>query len=259
MGRKNGTGGIIVMTFNGVDPRSLSPKIFVEKEIIDVVPPRDLRVLQASAQAYYTGQDIKPRSIRLRLNFAGRSRTDAYDLTRQTAALFCTDEPKLYIPSHETARGYDAILESASEPDWRWGFGVIEYIFTCPRPYMRSTAPITATGADSIELDTPGTVPIRPVITHQMAEDAAELVISVGDTSPRTIMRLRDPAGEDLQAGAVYVIDYTRRLVTLNGQAANMYVDYTASTWQPEIMPGTAEISLSDAGATSVEVIPEWL
>lgn len=255
----HGTGGES-MRFNGRDPREISPKVFVSYEVISSIPPRSVRMVSASRQSYLAGVDLAPREVQLHLNFAGRSIDNANELAARIAALFCRDDLAEYEPTHMPGKALSVILESASDPEWHWGFGVIQYTFRAPRPFYHSTSETIITGDDQVYIEPRGSVPCEPVITHRMASAAASLVITIsnGMTSPATIMAIRNPSGSNLTAGQVITVDFAKRSLMINGEAAMAYIDYTASDWHPEIIGGTL-ISLSDSGATTVRWRDEWM
>lgn len=244
-----------IMRFNGINPSELSPKIFVSHEVISSIPPREIRMVSASDQAYLAGVTLSPREIHLHLNFAGRNTDHANDLARRVAQLFCREDLAEYEPSHTPGKALSVILVSATDVRWKWGFGVIEYVFQAPRPYYHSTSETVITGGDTILIEPMGSVPCRPIISHTMDADAQALTISAGGG---TVMRIRNPLGTDLQAGQVINVDFGSRLVEIAGQPAMTFVDYTASTWHPRML-GATEILLSDAGDTTVRWRDEWM
>ena len=243
------------MRFNGMSPSDISPKIFVSHEIISSIPPRELQTVSSQRQTYLNGVKIREREIHLHLNFAGRNMEHANELARLAAGLFCTGEPGEYEPTHMPGLALTAILESASDPEWHWGFGVIEYVFKAPRPYYHSTAETVLTGTSAISMVPRGTVPCCPVVIHTMSAAANALEITINNT---TVMRIRNPLGTQLAAGQKIFVDFANRLVTVNNEPAMDYVDYTASDWHPDIS-GAAVIGLSDSGATTVRWRDEWM
>lgn len=243
------------MRFNGINPSDLSPKIFVSHETISAIPPRELQLVNTGRQAYLSGVKTREREIHLHLNFAGKNKSHANELARIAAGLFCTDEPGEYEPSHMQGMALTAILESASDPEWHWGFGVIEYVFKAPRPYFHATAETILTGTSTVRMSPRGTVPCCPVVSHVMAAAANALEITLNSA---TVMRIRNPAGTQLAAGVKVTVDFANRLVTINNDTAMNFVDYTASDWHPDIT-GAAVIGLSDAGSTTVRWRDEWI
>jgi len=260
MGHIDATGGEHGMRFNGMSPSEISPKIFVSHEIISPIPPRAVRMVAASRQSYLAGVDLSPREIHLHLNYAGRSIDNANHLAAKVAALFCRDDLAEYEPTHMPGKAFSAILQSASEPEWHWGFGVVEYTFIAPRPFMHSTSATVIAGGAQVYMEPRGTVPARPIITHRMAAASSALTVSIsdGETSPAVIMSVRNPSGADLPAGLLVNIDFESRLCSINGVAANEYIDYTVSDWHPGITGGTL-ITLSDSGDTTVRWADEWM
>lgn len=243
-----------------MSPSEISPKIFVSHEVISPIPPRSVRLLSAARQSYLAGVDISPREVHLHLNFAGRSIDNAIELAARVASLFCKDSLSEYEPTHMPGKALSVILQSASDPEWKWGFGVIEYTFIAPRPYFHSTSETIVIGDDRVYIEPRGSVPCEPVIKHTMAASAGSLVITIssGSSAPAQIMAIRNPAGTALTAGQVIVVDFANRLVTINGDVAMLYVDYTSSTWHPDIRGGTL-ITLSDSGETTVRWRDEWM
>ena len=243
------------MRFNGINPSDISPKIFVSHEIISSIPPRELQTVSSQTQTYLSGVKIREREIHLHLNFAGRNKEHANELARLAAGLFCTGQPGEYEPTHMQGLALTAILSGASDPEWHWGFGVIEYTFKAPRPYFHSSAETILTGTNVVRMTTRGTVPCCPIISHTMAADANNLEITLNNS---VIMRIRNPLGTQLTAGQKITVDFLKRLVTVNNNPAMDYVDYTASEWHPDII-GSAIIGLSDSGSTTVRWRDEWM
>lgn len=244
------------MRFNNFNPSEISPKIFVSHEVIGSIPPRELRTLQAQNGLLIGGTDLREREIHLFLNFAGRSHANANEMASRVASIFCTDEPKEYEPSHMPGRAFSAILQDASDMEWRWGFGVIEYTFIAPRPFSHSIAEtVVNTTGNNIRIEPRGDVPARPIIKHTMSASAAALTYSIGGTA---FFRLRDPSGSNLPAGLVTVIDFANRKVTVNSDTMMTYVDYTVSDWHPLLLGGV-NIVCSDAGASEVRWHDEWM
>ena len=234
----------------------ISRKIFVSHEIINAIPPRELRTVATGHGPLLTGVDLKEREIRLILNFAGKSHEHACELASAVAALFCTEEPGEYEPGKMPGRAFSAILREAGDMEWHWGFGTVEYTFIAPRPFSHSISDtvVNASGAN-IRIEPRGTVPVRPAIKHTMAAAAAALTFSTGGS---VFFRLRDPSGNDIPSGAVLTIDFENRKAMLNNQTNMTYVDYTASDWHPTILGGTT-IVCSDVGDTEVRWRDEWM
>ena len=109
------------MRFNGVNPSDISSKVFVSHEVISVIPPRTVRMVTASRQSYLAGVDVAPREVKLHLNFAGRSIDNANELAAKVAALFCRDQLAEYEPTHMPGKALNVVLQSASDPAWKWG------------------------------------------------------------------------------------------------------------------------------------------
>lgn len=63
-----------------MSPSEISSKIFVAREVISPIPPRNVRLVSGSRQSYLAGVDIAPREVHLHLNFAGRSIANANQL-----------------------------------------------------------------------------------------------------------------------------------------------------------------------------------
>lgn len=244
-----------MMRFNGINPSEISPKIFVSHEIISSIPPREVRLVSSQTQAYLAGVNLSPREVHLHLNFAGRNIDNANELARRAAALFARTDLSEYEPSHMPGKALSVILESASDPEWHWGFGVIEYIFKAPRPFYHSTAETIVIGGRSVYIEPRGSVPCAPEIMHTMEAEADALEITAGGA---TIMRIRDPYGGKLSAGFKITVDFANRKVSIGNESAMDYVDYTVSDWHPYIIGG-ALIGTGDAGETKVRWRDEWM
>lgn len=244
------------MRFNGINPREISPKVFVSHEVIDAIPPRELRLIATQGGALLSGVDLQEREIHLFLNFAGKSHEHANELASRVAAAFCTDTPAEYEPSHWNGRAFTAILREAGKLEWRFGFGTVEYTFVAPRPFAHAlTETVAQTTGNYIRIETRGDVPARPVIKHTFSGEQAALQYEIRGVP---FFRLRNPNGTHFLPGAVAEIDFESRKVTFNGDTAMAYVDYTVSDWHPNILGGT-NIYSNDGGATEVRWRDEWM
>lgn len=243
------------MRFNGIDPREISPMIFPSREIIQAIPPRTLRTLDTSNGPLYVGTDLQRREIKITMNFAGRSHQNANALAMELNRFFCTDEPGELEPTHMPGLAFTAILVSAGDLEWKWGFGTVDYVFAAMRPYIHSQAEtVVSFIGSSRHIEPRGSVPILPVIKHTMSVAASQLALSL---DAQQFFRLR-PLSGTIAAGTSLAIDFGRRLVTMGGEPSMLLVDYTASSWHPEIKKGTL-LSVSDAGATEVRWRDEWM
>lgn len=243
------------MRFNGMDPHEISPQIFPAKEVIGAIPPRTLRMLDTAGGALYGGIDLGARQIKIVMNIAGRNHDHANELVTLLNGRFCTDEPAELEPTHWPGKAFTAILESAGDLEWRWGYGTVEYTFSAPRPYAHSVDERHIRFSGSTLITPTGTIPMLPKITHTMSAAASALAISC-DSVP--FFRVR-PATGGFSAGETITIDFSKRLVTRADVATMSLVDYTASTWHPDIRAACL-LSVSDAaGDTEVRWRDEWM
>lgn len=243
------------MRFNGMDPREISPRIFPAKEVIGAIPPRTLRTLETTGGALFGGVDLGARQIKIVMNVAGRNHDHANELVMLLNGHFCTDEPVELEPTHWPGKAFTAILESAGDLEWRWGYGTVEYAFSAPRPFAHSINEMIVRFFGSTLITPGGSMPMLPKIAHTMSAAASELVISC-DNAP--LFRVRPVTG-NFSAGETITIDFSKRLVTRAGEAAMNLVDYTASTWHPDIRTACL-LSVSDAaGETEARWRDEWM
>lgn len=243
------------MRFNGVDPREISPKLFPAREIIQAIPPRTIRKLDTVNGPIYVDSELQDRNIKITMNVAGRSHSNANELVRLWNDIVCTGEPGELEPTHMPGLAFSAVLESAGDLEWQWGFGTIEYNFMALRPFAHSVAEtVVSFSGGSGRIEPRGTVPIRPAITHVMASAAAALTVSLDGTQ---FFRLR-PVSGNFAAGTKLCIDFANRLVSQAGSPAMTLVDYTVSNWHPVIKKGSL-IALSDTGQTEVRWYDEWM
>lgn len=241
------------MRFDGINPREISPRIFPAKEIIEAIPPRELQMLSGMNGGILYGVSNKPRQIRLIMNFAGVTHEHANDLARRWAEVVCTDEAKEYEPTHMPGRAFTAILDSAGELEWKWGYGTVEYVFTAPRPYLHSLdeTVVRFTGARAI--DPKGTVEVQPKIEHVFDSTAEDLRLFIDGK----LQFLVKPKAGNFAKGEKVTIDFENRLIMRNSDVAIQMIDYTASTWHPKIKCGSV-VSMSDNGQTEVRWRDEW-
>lgn len=242
------------MKFNGINPRDISPRISIEREIVGSIPPRSLQMLSLNGGAGYVGMTYEPRPFTARINIGAWTRPGCWELAQRLSDWACTDEPCELEPTHAPGRAFTAILDSASDLQNVRGFAVIDYHFTIPRPFYHSIVENVVVMPGGGRIHFRGNVPAQLSITHRMAKAAQALTISHNGTP---FVRLRRQDGENIPAGVTLRVDMANKLIQYNGEADQDLVDYTAMNWRQRIC-GAADISVSDEGHTEIRWRDEW-
>lgn len=242
------------MRFNGVDPTTLHAGISIAKEIPPGAPTSQLETLTGSTGEIVAGRTLKQAEYIVRINIAGKSRAEAWDIRARLAAWAGAAETTTHelIPSHWQGYAYDAILKEISPPEFTFGFAVVDVIFTIPRPIAHGTVNRTATKSTtdgsgvSLNVNVLGSSYIRPTIQiTTLATSRVEITVSgtvyaaVGyNFAAGDILKVQcDPPAVEITSGG-------------NTIAADRYVDYTVTDFEAlckALTPGIRYIGSAQA------------
>lgn len=142
------------MKYNGIDPRTLDPRISIAKEIPPGAPASELETIKGAEGEIVAGRTIKHGEYKVIVNVASRTRAHAWEVREKLAAWARSVDTVTHqlVPTHRPNRYYDAIFKDISEPEFTFGFGVITITFAVPRPVSKATI---STGASWVTMDGP--------------------------------------------------------------------------------------------------------
>ena len=244
------------MRFNGVELCSVHPALSINTEIYPGMPRREVLSTRGNSGEVLAGYQEERAEAEIRVNIAAKSKSEAYDVRALLAAWAASsgEATGKLEPTHWTGRAYDAILSNISEPEFVRGFTTVDVTFVLPRPYAYSVHERSAGGKGKAAFTVGGTARVRPTIAQTMAAAAKGLTWSMDG---KAFMRLADDY--TVPAGAVVAADFTTGALTINGAHEERRIDYTASTWQPAMRPGSHVLSSTDAGEIKARWHDEWI
>lgn len=244
------------MRFNGIDLREVHPALSVEKEIYPGMARREVTTVRGTGGETFAGILEERSEAVIRVNIAAKTRQDAYEARAALAAWAASsgENTAPLEPTHWTGKAYDAIAESIGEPEFIFGHAVVEVTFILPSGRAHSTMTRSVSGAGKVTANIEGSARTRPVIRQTMSAKTSSLTLSA-DGKP--FLRMQD--GYAPEAGAVIEADFARESLTVNGEHAEKYIDFTATTWQPNLAPGRHEITSTDGGEMEMRWNDVWI
>lgn len=244
------------MRFNGIDLREVHPALSVSKEIYPGMARREVTTVRGTGGETFAGIHGERSEAVIRVNIAARTRQDAYEARAALAAWAASsgENTAPLEPTHWPGKAYDAIVESVSEPEFVFGHTVVEVTFILPGGYARDTMTRSAYGAGKMTVHIGGSKKVRPVIRQTMRAKTSGLTLSV-DGKP--FLRMQD--GYAPEAGAVIEADFEKELLLVDGVHAEKHIDFTATTWQPNLSPGRHEITSTDRGEMEMRWHDAWI
>lgn len=128
------------MTFDSIDPRSLHRGISIAKEIPPGAPASTLETITGGTGEILAGRTIKQAEYTVRINIAGRSARDGWEIRRLIAAWARpTDKTtRRLVPTHWPEVYYDAACKEVTEPEFTFGFCTVDVVFAIARPIAMS-------------------------------------------------------------------------------------------------------------------------
>lgn len=239
------------MKFNGVDPRTI-PGVSVAKEIPPGAPNSQLETLAGSGGEIIAGRTIQQGEYIVRLNIAGKTRGEAWQIRRQIAgwaraADIVTHE---LIPTHWPSVAYDAILKDIEPPEFTFGHATVDVVFTLPRPIAHSVSYRSASGGSSASVSIGGTSHARPSILMTGASSSITLRVD-----GKTYFAMHGAYGS-------VAVRPDIALVQINGSDAARYVDYVNTDFEglcKAFAPGSHTVTVSGASGLQISWRDEWL
>lgn len=221
------------MKYNGIDPRTLDPRISIAKEIPPGAPASELETIKGAEGEIVAGRTIKHGEYKVIVNVASRTRAGAWEVREKLAAWARSVDTVTHqlVPTHRPDRYYDAIFKDISEPEFTFGFGVITITFAVPRPVSKAS---TATGQGfvtpfaphgSVTVNITGTTYTHPSIEIGAAEGTRVEVEVDGE--------ICFAIDKTFATGDVIIIETEPPAVWVENeegrQAAEKYLDYTVT------------------------------
>lgn len=256
------------MTFNGVDPCSLHSGISIAKEIPPGTIASTLETLSGASGEIIVGRTVKQAEYTVKINIAGKYRAQAWQIRKLIAAWACAMDVQTHqlVPTHWPTVAYDAVLKEISEPEFTFGFGVIDVVFAIPRPIARElmiTNGLGASGATSINVTIEGSSYARPTLRITLAENL--------DTGIDGMSVSVDGVQYFGLTGALYAGNVVEITLDVPGVAiddgedtvaANERIDYTVTDFErfaKAFSPGTHKVSCPEAKLITMRWRCEWL
>lgn len=248
------------MRYNGIDPTTLHRGISIAKEIPPGAPTSQLETLTGASGEIITGRTLKQAEYIVRINIAGKTREEAWDIRAKLADWACSADETTHElePTRWPGVAYDAIFKEITPPEFVFGFAVVDVIFAIPRPIAHSLTESSASGSTSAQLSILGTSYARPEITITMgasyrAEITVDGTVYAAVTYP-------------FQAGDVMSIKTNPPsvIIATSGSViqADRYVDYAVTDLDAmckALIPGSHSITCAQASGISMRWREEYL
>lgn len=240
------------MTFNGNDLLTFcGGGVSINKEIPPSTLGRTITGIGGAGGHILGNIENAPKTYTARINLHGQNMTDAWALKLKLAEWAYTDGLADLIPTHDPSRRYRAIVQSISDPEFKWGACTVDVVFYIPDPYMLSVETRTI-GGDSNEATWKNHGTADPLITVTVTPTASYdyPTIYLNGTG---IFTLNGTVGADVPM----VVDFGQKTVTVNGANAISNINYLYTDWHPTF---NSENTISvEASVISVEVVDRWL
>ncbi len=255
------------MKYNGIDPRTLDPRISIAKEIPPGAPASELETIKGAEGEIVAGRTIKHGEYKVIVNVASRTRAGAWEVREKLAAWARSVDTVTHklVPTHRPARYYDAIFKDISEPEFTFGFGVITITFAVPRPISHGIEE-NYSAASGIEgestrlvVDAAGSSYIRPML-EITARETERIELKVDGTLFMAIDRpfvQGDILNVQTDPPAVWVTTEED-----GKQPAEKYLDYTVTDLEGlchQLQPGLHSVSSDQADRISATWRDEYL
>ena len=241
------------MWFNDIDPAKLHPAISVAYEIPPGSAKRRIDTLKGTDGEIVTGVVMEAGEYIVRMNIAGRTKREAWDVREKIAAWATANGEQLakLTPTHRPDRYYNAILSSISDPQFTRGFATVDVTFLVPRPVALSTQQSYAGGMGGLTARIGGSHPARPLLQQTIASGRNGLTWTMDG---KTILTM---TGE-FAAGDEIEMDTQRESLTVNGAYALHRLDPQNTKWRPGYKPGAHTIASTDGGRMEMRWRDEW-
>lgn len=252
------------MKFNGVDPRTLHSAISIAKEIPPGTVTSQLETISGSDGETVIGRTIQQSEYIVRINIGAKSREEAWAVRKLLAAwaMPMDQQTRELIPTRWSTVHYDAILKEITPPEFKFGFAVVDVIFSVPRPIAVDNMVTTAIGNSGSNVCKPlieGTSYARPTITAYLGG----MVIMRLYVGTKCLFGL----SQSLAAGTTVEISTNPpnvRYKTSGGdwQDGNALIDYTCTDFHAlaeAFTPGEKSVTCAMATQLNVSWRNEWL
>lgn len=242
------------MYFNGVDLHSVHHTLSINKEIPPGAAARNITSIAGLDGDRFAGAAIQQDEYKVRVNIAGKSRREAWEVRALLAAwAYSSDKPAELIPTHWPGVHYMAVCKEIEPPEFTFGFATVTVAFALVRPIAVDNNVSRSVGSKSASMPITGSAPARPTITQKLGAAAADVTFSL-DGKPFLRLVPKSP----YSAGSLIVIDAEARTVTVNGTHCETDIDYTASRWRPGFVKGPHTVASSAAGQIEIAWRNEW-
>lgn len=242
------------MIYNGIDLLSVHAALSINKEIPPGAAARNLTSVAGLDGERFAGAAIQQDEYKLRVNIAGRSRREAWEVRALLAAwAYSSDRPAELIPTNWPSVHYMAVCKEVSPPEFTFGFGTVTISFALMRPIAIDNVLSRAAGSKSAVMAITGSAPARPVIRQKLDAAASRVTISL-DGKPFMVL----VPSAAYPAGSAIEIDTAARSLTVDGVHRETDIDYAASIWRPGFVKGAHTVASSAAGRVEIEWRNEW-
>lgn len=244
------------MRFNGVDPRTLHRGISIAKEIAPGAPPSDIQTLSGVSGEVPAGRVIMQGEYIVRINVAGKTRAQAWEMRKLLASWACAADAVTHelIPTHWPTVAYDAMFKEISEPEFSFGFGQLDVVFTIPRPFAHDLQWSIAHSTQSTGLMIGGTHNARMDV-ELIAAGSDGLTLTMDD---EVVARLSGV----FEAGQVIHINAIDRSVIVDNAHAENRIIYTNTSFarlEELSTPGRHTLTCAESVSTTARWRNEWV
>ena len=243
------------MRFNGVDPCTLHRGISIAEEVLPGMASRTVETVRGTGAETLGGVEDERGEYIVRLNIAGKNKEEAVKIRALIAKWARSSGHKTarIEPSKWHGMAYDGIVERIPEPEFKFGFGVMEVVFLLPDARAYEIAASSAQGgAGTMSMKIGGGEPCAPVITQTISKRTTELIWQLDGAAFFVV------SNGQIEAGQIVEADFSEGSVKVDGIHAENCVDYTRTKWRPGFEPGAHTITSSDNGTMSARWHNRW-
>lgn len=241
------------MQFNGVDLLSVHPSISINKEIPPGAPARELRTIANKRGEILAGVDLTQGEYVVRVNIAGKTRREAWQVRALLAAWATSSGEKTapLVPTHWPQVAYNAVLKSIEPAEFVFGHGTVEVVFALLDPVPYEQAISTAGGTTTATMDISGAGEVQPEISFVPASPVENLKLTLDGN---TFFAIKG----SLPARAAVAINMAEGALIIDGEHAEARIDYTATNWHPGFTPGAHTMAASTTGSLQARWHNKW-
>lgn len=253
------------MTFNGIDPRTLHAGVSIAKEIPPGAPASAVETVVSGTGEIVAGRTIKQTEYTVRLNIAGRSAREGWEI-RSIIAAWARPTDKTtsrLVPTHWPTVYYDAICKDVSAPEFSFGFATVEVTFILLSPVAKN---VRVSSAKPVEGATRtvrigGTHHAMPTIYMQNLQSAAPQLTLMVDDEPLLVVQGDFAAKTNV---TLYGDKHPRVTKTLNNTTTDItdkiaYDETDFAKLWAAFSPGTHELMTVPTSAIGLDWRDEWV